>query len=232
MTNKTSTISQLGLFSTPSAPIVAKEFSWTKQSFFALDIETNGLNPATDRIIEIALVPFNMSCDSHINQLISIPTPLPLEIQKITGINDNMLKDKPSFIEVADRILGSIKNADFIVAYNVAFDKPFLESELARINKALPNIPWVDPFVFICEIDRYKKGKKLIDAAKRWGVSLEDAHRAHNDALAAGELLLKLSNTIAIDDLKDLVEKQSILFWKNAHNRHEMQQKQEWSINR
>lgn len=234
MTNKTSTISQLGLFSTLSLEALEskKEFAWTKKPFFALDIETNGLNPIADRIIEIALVPFNISSKKEINQLLNIPTALSAEIEKITGINDNMLKDQPNFLKIADKIIEHMENAEFIIAYNANFDKSFLESEFARINKVLPNIPWIDPFVFICDIDRYKKGKKLVDAANRWGIKLQDAHRAYNDALAAGELMLKLSDTIAIDSLKDLYSKQNILYWQNAHHRHEMQKKQEWSINR
>ncbi len=228
------TNTQLGLFTSPSfvPPKIIQVFDWEKKPFFALDIETTGLDAAANKVIELALVPFNLPKEQTINQLLFIEEPIPKEIETITGINDSMLKGKPKFAQIADKLLQNIASAEFIVAYNAKFDKPFVESELARVGKVLPNIPWIDPFVFICELDRYKKGKKLLDAAKRWGVELTDAHRAYNDALAAGELMLKLSNAIGINCLFELFDKQTVLFWQNAHSRSEFQKKQEWSINR
>jgi DNA polymerase III epsilon subunit-like protein len=154
------------------------------------------------------------------------------EIVQITGISDAMLKNQPSFAEHAETCLKLIKRASFVVAYNAKFDRPFLESEMARLKRVLPEIPWIDPFVFICELDRYKRGKKLSDAAKRWGVSLENAHRAMADAQAAGELLLKIADKIDCRGLSELIAKQKILEWQNAQNMAELKRSSSWSINR
>lgn len=228
---------QLGLFykeepqkeAVPAAPY---ETPWHEQEFFALDVETTGLDPAGNRIIELALVPFNMPENKGFSSLFTVGAPLPREITQITGISDDMLKGQPSFEEKADHILALIEKVPFVVAYNAKFDRPFVESEFARINKAFPDIPFIDPFVFICEFDRYKKGKKLGDAAKRWGVEMGQAHRAKDDAQAAGDLMLKLVDKIGLGSLSDLLNRQKIWFWQNAHNMAEFKKTNAWEINR
>lgn len=204
---------------------------WFEKNFVALDVETTGLDAASCRVIELAIVPFN-SQNGVFSQLFSIGEALPHEITQITGITDDMLKGQPSFHEKALEIVEQLKKVDFIVAYNAKFDRPFLESELARANISLPDIPWVDPYIFICELDRYKKGKKLSDAAQRWGVSLDNAHRAQADARAAGELMQKISEKIEAQSLLDLLAQQKILIWKQAHSMAEYKKANTWSINR
>jgi DNA polymerase III epsilon subunit-like protein len=230
------TLGQLGLFATSTTILEpsAQELigPWFEEPFFAVDVETTGLDAAGHRIIELALVPFNMPQQKTFSSLFCIGEDLSPEITAITGITDNMLKGQPSFKEMADHIISLFMQVPFVVAYNAKFDRPFMESELARIDRVLPEIPWVDPFVFICELDRYKRGKKLVDSARRWGVHLENAHRAEDDARAAGELMLKLADKINLLSLKSLLDQQKILFWRNAHNLSDYKKSTTWEINR
>jgi|HubBroStandDraft_4_1064222.scaffolds.fasta_scaffold326946_2 DNA polymerase III epsilon subunit-like protein len=231
---------QLGLFGSvpdkksPQALSSENNFlAWHEQPFWALDVETTGLDPASCRIIELALVPFNMpEQEKPFVSLFSIGQALPKEITQITGITDEMLKGQPSFLERLDEIVAILKKAPFVLAYNSKFDRPFIESEFARHSKALPELAWVDPYIFICELDRFKRGKKLGDAARRWGVHLGQAHRAADDAKAAGELMLKLIDKIGIDSLDELLAKQKIWFWQNAHQVAEYKKSSTWEINR
>ncbi|HXW53387.1 MAG TPA: 3'-5' exonuclease [Myxococcota bacterium] len=209
------------------------EKPWFTRGFLAIDVETTGLDAASHRIIELAIVPFNMSDDiKPFCQLFSVGENLSPEIVKITGITDAMLLGQPSFNEWADVCLNLLKHASFLVAYNAKFDRPFLESELARFGKVLPDLPWVDPFVFVCELDRFKRGKKLQDAARRWGVNLENAHRARADAEAAGKLLLKMAEKVDCHSLDELLAKQKLWQWHNAHNLAELKRANSWSTNR
>lgn len=229
------TTGQLGLFYSESpaeAPTLDVAIPWFEQPFFALDVETTGLDAASNRIIELAMVPFNMPHQKAFCSLFCVGEALSPEITNITGINDDMLKGQPSFREMADQVVAMFKQVPFVVAYNAKFDRPFLESEMARINRALPEIPWVDPFVFICELDRFKRGKKLADSARRWGVHLENAHRATDDARAAGELMLKLADKINLPSLESLIDQQKIWFWHNAHNISDYKKSSAWEINR
>lgn len=215
------------------AKIEQDERPWFEQSFFAIDVETTGLDAASNRIIELAIVPFNMTDDvKPFSQLFSVGENLSHEIVQITGITDDMLKGKPGFNEHADECLKLIRRASYLVAYNAKFDRPFLESELARVGKVLPDIPWIDPFVFICEFDRFKRGKKLSDAARRWGVNLENAHRAQADAEAAGNLMLKMADKVDCHTIDQVLDKQKLWHWHNAHNLAELKRSSAWSINR
>jgi DNA polymerase III subunit epsilon len=215
------------------AQVEPSDQPWEQMGFFAIDVETTGLDAASNRVIELAIVPFNMPDDvKPFSQLFCVGETLSQEIVQITGISDAMLSGQPSFNESADYCLNLLKRASFVVAYNAKFDRPFLESEMARIGKVLPDVPWIDPFIFICELDRYKRGKKLSDAARRWGVNLENAHRAQADAEAAGQLLLKMAAKLDCYSLSDLLAKQKLWQWHNAHNMAELKRSTTWSINR
>ena len=74
--------------------------------FFAVDVETTGLDAASHRVIEIAFVPFNMPDEvKPFSRLFSVGEALPPEIVQITGISDAMLKNQPAFGEHADDCL-------------------------------------------------------------------------------------------------------------------------------
>jgi DNA polymerase-3 subunit alpha (Gram-positive type) len=201
--------------------------NWQELPFLAIDVETTGLDAAANRVIEVAFVPFNMQ-KKPVSMLFSVGEPLSKEIISITGITDDMLKDQPTFSEHADDFLKLLKEAAFVTAYNARFDQPFLESEFARLNKVMPKLAWVDPFIFICELDRFKRGKKLTDAAIRWGVPLENAHRAMDDAKACGQLLLKMADKIDSFTLNELLDKQKLFQWRHEHNRVELKKANPW----
>lgn len=185
--------------------------SWHNMPFLVIDTETTGLNHQTNRVIEIAWVLFdNEKIIEERSCLCSIDSDIPTEITSLTGITNEMLKGKPAFENHIDDLLEDLGKAVFVVAYNASFDKQFVESEFKRAKRKLPNLPWVDPCTFVREIDKYQKGKKLTDAARRWGIELNGAHRALADATAAGLLLYKLAPYIKISDLEDLLAQQTI----------------------
>ena len=156
------------------------------------------------------------------SRLCHVPDPLPEFTVNMTGITDAMLQDQPPFEQHADELIQAMQNCAFVVAYNASFDKRFIESELQRIGKSLPDKPWVDPYVFIREIDRYKRGKKLVDAARRWGITLDGAHRAKADAVATAQLLCKLASRISHTDLTPLLE------WQESIRRQQEQNFREY----
>ncbi len=214
------TMSQLHLFN-PDEPKMNDKLktNWTQLPFLCVDTETTGLDHTSNRVIEVAWIMFEKEKEIFSDsRLCSIGTPLPAEIVTLTGINDGMLVDKPSFAAHADDLLKAMAEAQFIVAYNAKFDRLFLESELHRVGKTMPNLPWVDPCIFIREIDRYKKGKRLQDAATRWGVTLKDAHRALADATATGLLLYKLVPHLKSKSLHDLMQQQNRWQEEQEHN--------------
>lgn len=198
---------QLDLFA--SQEPVKKVTPWYEMPFLCVDTETTGLECKLDRVIEIAWLRFeNKTLHDQKSGLCKVDIPLPGIITRITGITDEMLADQPSFSHYGDSICSAFDNAAFIVAYNADFDRGFIEAEFGRIGRTLPEKLWIDPLVFVKEVDKYKKGKKLKDAAERWGVKLDGAHRATADAKATGELLYCLAPHLKIDSLEDLHKQQ------------------------
>ena len=95
--------------------------------FVAIDLETTGLDPSKDKIIEISAVKFNNGevVDS-LTFLVNPEIKLKPKIIQITGINDSMLVSKPSFDDIKDHFLMFIENLP-IVGHNVMFDLNFLK---------------------------------------------------------------------------------------------------------
>jgi DNA polymerase-3 subunit epsilon len=57
-----------------------------------------------------------------------------------------------------------------------------------------PEVIWVDPLVWVRELHKYEKSRKLSDVCARLGIALEQAHRAAGDAEATGRVLLSLAS--------------------------------------
>ncbi len=175
--------------------------------FLVVDTETTGLDPQQNRIIEIAWVLFENGQVTHSQAcLCSISEPLPPEITRITGIDASMLEGQPQFSEHISDFIAACSKVSYLVAYNVPFDRAFISSEFTRAGKEMPSMPWFDPCIYIREIDKFKKGKKLSEAAARWGVELDGAHRALADATAAGKLFLKLMPYLKANNLEELAK--------------------------
>ncbi len=206
---------QLNLFDTRKTK---NTMPWHCQPFLCIDVETTGLDNKEHRIIEIAWLIFhNSEILTEKSYLCNIGQPIPPIITKITGISSEMLENKPNFSACADELLTDMAKVNFFVAYNAPFDAGFITTEFDRLNKSLPQKPWIDPCVFIKEIDRYKKSKKLTSAATRWGIKLDNAHRALSDAKATGQLLCLLQNQLNCDDLDKLHKRQER--WRVAQDK-------------
>jgi DNA polymerase-3 subunit alpha (Gram-positive type) len=188
---------------------------WLEMPFLCVDTETTGLDRRENRVIEIAWVHFQsqkeLASSAH---LCRHEEPLPAEITSLTGITSEMVKNEKPFADHIPAFLEAFSKAAFIVAYNASFDRLFIESEFARAGLTLPEKHWIDPCVIVREIDKYQKGKRLTDATRRWGVELNDAHRALADAKATGHLLYKLAPHVPAFSLPELIVQQKL--WQDA----------------
>lgn len=97
----------------------------------ALDVETTGLNPKTDEIIELAMAPFTFAADGRIFEVsggfqsLQQPSrPIPPEIVELTGIDDGMVAGQSIDAAAVDAIVAP---ASLIIAHHAAFDRPFVE---------------------------------------------------------------------------------------------------------
>lgn len=150
--------------------------------FIVADIETTGLNPNTDKIIEIAAVRVNRDSDLHqtFTVLVRPRRKLPEKIVQMTGISDEMLdQDGCEIADAMSQFLDFVGD-DMMVFYNAPFDIAFLELAAGRIGRKIPNK--------VCCALRVARAAwpaqpsyKLAEVAKLGNLETDGAHRALAD---------------------------------------------------
>lgn len=153
------------------------------------DLETTGTNPATDRIVEIALVKLmpGGTRESWVRR-INPGRPIPAEVVAIHGICDDDVKDAATFKQVAKDLYTWMKGCDF-GGYNCArFDVPLLVEEFLRagLNVDFSNSKMIDVQKIF-----FRMEQRTLTAAYRFycGKTMENAHSAEADTLATIEVL-------------------------------------------
>lgn len=192
-----------------------KAVSWMEKPLAVLDVETTGFDSEKDRVVEIAVARFERGeVVADISTLVNPGIPMPAEAGAVNKITDEMLVDCPAFAEAVGKVAVICSGAQ-MVAYNEEFDRGFVTAELRRAGIGLwydPTRPWIDPLVWVREVDRYVKGSgrhKLEVTCKRHGVTIDgQAHRALADVVGAGRLLYHLASQIGVlrtvDELLEL----------------------------
>ena len=191
---------------------------WWDHPLAVVDVETTGLDPTKDRVIEIAVIQMRGGeVEGTWSSLVNPGIEIPPEVVNITGITQDDLKDAPSFDKIASDLLAHLDGRAF-VAYNLSFDRGFIQTELERLNQSWPDLQCIDPLIFVRTLHRNAGSKRLSAVAARLGVTLDDAHRAAADAEATGRVLYKLA-----DDLPRSLEELLLLQaqWEEQQQ-HEM----------
>lgn len=170
--------------------------------FVSIDTETTGRDPAVDRVVELGCVVFRGGeVVARKGWLINPGRPIPAEATEVHGIRDEDVASAPTFEEVAAEYLELIAGT-LPLAYNAEFDRNFLAAELGRIElgktvwgeRALPpaarsDVSWLDPLTWARELHKEERSRALGDVCERLGIALERAHRATDDAEAAGRVM-------------------------------------------
>lgn len=169
-------------------------------TYVCLDLETTGLSVKYDKIIEFGAVKINNNfidkISDKIDILINPKIQLTENIQKLTHITNDMLKDKPTFLEIWPEIEKFIGDS-VIVTHNAVFDISFLNSELEK-NKLKPI---KNPVIDTLSLSRYffkdVKLHNLNALSKRLGLDIYDmdkAHRADFDANVLADVWFQILN--------------------------------------
>lgn len=176
------------------------------QDYVVMDIETTGLNPRTDKIIELGAAKVrNGEVIGTFSQYINPGRSLPSRIVELTGIRDVDLQDAPYIEEVMDEFMTFVSD-DILLGHNLIFDYSFVKKAAVNQKKTFD-----------------KKGIDTLRIARRFLTELESrrlgylceyyqielsAHRALNDALATHELYQRMG--------KDFFEKEADTFLPQA----------------
>ena len=178
-------------------------------SYVVFDIETTGFSPIKNRIIEIGAVKvINGEITDRFSSFVNPQVPIPFEIEKLTRINDEMVMDAPVIEKVLPEFL-SFCEGTVLVAHNASFDISFIRENAQR--QQLPfDFTYVDT-VGIARVLLPHQAKHTLDAvSKTLGISLENHHRAVDDAEATAQIFVKFTDML-LKDGKDTLEKVNAL---------------------
>jgi DNA polymerase-3 subunit epsilon len=162
--------------------------------FVAFDLETTGLDPRLDKIVEIGAVKFDRSgIIARFSTLINPGIPMPPEAGKVNNITDEMLAKKPSLDDVLPDFIHFIRGA-ILAAHNAAFDCGFINEKLREWQTSpFPSLP--NRVVDTLAVSREKfpglGSYSLQKLAAELGIPSRDAHRAEDDARLCMEILLR-----------------------------------------
>lgn len=158
----------------------------------ALDLETTGLDPNRDEIIEIGAVRMKDGrIEDEWSTLVNPGRSIPKEITQLTNITNNMVAGAPPIAGVIEELIAFIGN-ETIVGHNVGFDLAFLRNQgAAEDNLAADTYELAA--VLLPTSSRYNLGALCIEH----GILLKEAHRALDDARATGKLFFALMERAA-----------------------------------
>lgn len=172
-------------------------------SYVVFDIETTGFSPEKNKIIEIGAVKVvNGQITDKFSTFVNPDVPIPFEIEQLTGINDNMVLSSPGIEVILPQFLEFCKDCA-LVAHNASFDVSFISWQAAK--QGLEFEPTVLDTVAIARqllpsLNRFK----LDTVAKALNISLENHHRAVDDAGATAEIFVKFVEMLRARGVENL----------------------------
>ncbi|MBL1103641.1 3'-5' exonuclease [Streptomyces sp. 5-8] len=176
---------------------------WHRELLIGFDLETTGTDPRAARIVTGAVIEVKAGEPGGRREWLADPgVEIPADAVAVHGIsNERAAAEGRPADQVADAIAGVLVSywtaGVPVVAYNAAFDLTLLSAELRRYG--LPSLsdrlggaqpaPVIDPYTIDRRVDRYRRGKRNLEAVcAEYGIVLDAAHDATADALAAARL--------------------------------------------
>jgi DNA polymerase-3 subunit epsilon len=201
--------------------IVTNTLPLWAEKLAVFDTETTGVDTSQARIVSstIALLGASGEVLERYDWLIDPGVEIPQAASNIHGITTEVARASGvdaavGISQLVAQLLQMLDRGFPVVAYNAPFDLSLLRAEAARYGVAWPAeiAPVVDPLILDKQLDRYRKGKRTLEAvAEHYRVPLGLAHDAGEDAIAAGRvaqaIALKYSQSLP-GELIDLHQQQ------------------------
>jgi DNA polymerase-3 subunit epsilon len=175
-----------------------------KNPIVFFDLETTGINVASDRIVEISwlkIMPGGQ--ETGFTQLVNPTIPIDPKATEIHGISDEDVKDKPSFKEIARSLARDLEGCDLAGYNSNKFDIPLLAEEFLRaeVDFDMSRRKFIDVQVIF-----HKMEQRTLSAAYKFycGKDLDEAHSAEADTRATFEILK--SQLDRYDELENSVD--------------------------
>jgi DNA polymerase-3 subunit epsilon/CBS domain-containing protein len=176
----------------------------------ALDLETTGLDPRTDRIVQVAAIAMlgpKILEAPRLERLVDPGVPIPPGATAIHGLGERELAGAPRFAGLATALVELLQGR-VVVGHRVAFDLAVLRHEAARVG-----IPWYEPpMLDVAQLFASLQPAHdltLEAVAAALGVTIQRRHTASGDALAAAQIFSRLLARLRDLDVRTLAEAQS-----------------------
>lgn len=168
------------------------------------DTETTGINPASDRIIEIAA--FDPLLNRSFESLVNPGSPIPKEATAIHGISDEMVKEALPFSEVGKRFIEFCQGDVVLLAHNNdAFDRLFLHHEGKRHGLIIPGWPMIDTLKWTRKYRSDLPKHNLQFLRKTYGFPENKAHRALDDVITMHKIFSVMFDDLSMETILSLL---------------------------
>jgi DNA polymerase III epsilon subunit family exonuclease len=190
---------------------ISRSGSLRNVSFAVVDCETTGVNPETDRILQVAAIIVNGEGEV-VDQFDTVVRPESPEnythgAEHIHGISKEQVENGMPLREALEK-LWTISSGNVFTAHNARFDIGFLHAESERVGLSNRIETHVDTLALARKTDAEKTRRHTLDAlCEHYGIEREKAHDAKADATATAELLIHLMKEMGVersDQLPDL----------------------------
>lgn len=160
-------------------------------SFVAVDLETTGLNPSQERIIEIGAVKVKdgVICDTF-DVFVNPERTLSSFITELTGITDEMLNGAPDILTALHQFL-EFAGEEVLVGHHISFDYSFLKKNIVNIGENFER-EGIDTLKIARECLPNLEKRSLTSLCAYYGIENAHAHRACEDAMATTQLYFRL----------------------------------------
>ena len=174
-------------------------------SYVVFDIETTGFSPEKNRIIEIGAVKVVRGViTDKFSTFVNPDVPIPFEIEQLTGINDNMVLSSPRIDVILPQFLEFCEGCA-LVAHNASFDVSFISYNAQQLGLVFdPTV--LDTVAIARQLLPNLNRFKLDTVAKALDISLENHHRAVDDAGCTAEIFVKFIEMLRERGVEDLTQ--------------------------
>ncbi len=173
--------------------------------YVVFDLETTGFSSIKDKIIEIGAVKVERGkITERFSTFVNPKVPIPFEITKLTGITDQMVMDAPGIEVVLKEFMDFVGDA-VLVAHNAGFDVGFIEQN-CRYQDIVPQFTYVDTVAMARILLPTLAKFKLNIVAAALHISLENHHRAVDDAYATAEIFVRFIEMLKERNIKTLAK--------------------------
>lgn len=162
------------------------------KQYIALDLETTGLNPAEDKIIEIGMAKVvDGEIIAQYQTLLNPQEQLSPRIVELTGITQDMVEEQPVIADVIEEIVAFIGDAP-LLGHNIIFDFSFLKKACANAGIVLEKAGF-DTLKIARRLLPEVEHKNLEYLCEHFHINPGNSHRAYDDAVSAHMLYLELA---------------------------------------